>query len=347
MKTICLYFEIHQIIHLKRYRFFDIGTDHYYYDDYENERSITDIAYRSYMPALDALKEMIDKNGDYFKVAFSLSGTGIEQLEMHAPQVLEKLQELNETGCVEFLAEPYSHGLAALANEASFARDVKKQAVKIKEYFGQEPQVLRNSSRWASNSVFSISPTIMPFCSCWPSATPNCWSSPDDMAITVASSVSKRPMPSSASLSLAQPVKMAMSIAANNHRIGCRLAEQWVTVYAYVMVSGKYCDFCKLNLQIVMLKNFYHTKIFLFFQLCKNAVKFLLAMAFTLFAMMIVYVALSSFTTQTYQCNPAGLQFFEPSFLSFISNSCLYITLSVFFTSKNMIPLIILLNLHL
>ena len=35
MKTICLYFEIHQNIHLKRYRFFDIGTDHYYYDDYE------------------------------------------------------------------------------------------------------------------------------------------------------------------------------------------------------------------------------------------------------------------------------------------------------------------------
>ena len=25
MKTICLYFEIHQIIHLKRYRCFDIG----------------------------------------------------------------------------------------------------------------------------------------------------------------------------------------------------------------------------------------------------------------------------------------------------------------------------------
>ena len=52
MRTICLYFEIHQIIHLKRYRFFDIGTDHYYYDDFENERSISDIANRSYMPAL-------------------------------------------------------------------------------------------------------------------------------------------------------------------------------------------------------------------------------------------------------------------------------------------------------
>ena len=117
MKTICLYFEIHQIIHLKRYRFFDIGADHYYYDDYENERSITDIAERSYMPALTALQEMIAEHGKFFKVAFSLSGTGIEQLEMHAPQVLEKLQQLNETGSVEFLAEPYSHGLSALANE--------------------------------------------------------------------------------------------------------------------------------------------------------------------------------------------------------------------------------------
>ena len=153
MKTICLYFEIHQIIHLKRYRFFDIGTDHYYYDDYENERSITDIANRSYMPALNALQEMIKQNGDYFKVAFSLSGTGIEQLEMHAPQVLEKLQELAQTGCVEFLAEPYSHGLAALANEASFERDVKKQVVKVKEYFGQTPQVLRNSSLIYSDDI--------------------------------------------------------------------------------------------------------------------------------------------------------------------------------------------------
>ena len=131
MKTICLYFEIHQIIHLKRYRFFDIGTDHYYYDDYENERSISDIAERSYMPA----------------------GVGMEQLEMHAPQVIEKLQELNETGCVEFLAEPYSHGLAALANEESFAADVRKQAVKMKEYFGKEPSVLRNSSLIYSDDI--------------------------------------------------------------------------------------------------------------------------------------------------------------------------------------------------
>ena len=153
MKTICLYFEIHQSIHLKRYRFFDIGTDHYYYDTFENERSIGDIAERSYIPALNTLLAMIQEHGKYFKVAFSLSGVGIEQLELHAPQVLEKLQQLNETGCVEFLAEPYSHGLSSLVNEESFAHDVKKQCQKIKEYFGQEPKVLRNSSLIYSDDI--------------------------------------------------------------------------------------------------------------------------------------------------------------------------------------------------
>ena len=153
MKTICLYFEIHQNIQLKRYRFFDIGTDHYYYDDYENERLISDIAERSYMPALNALLDMIKENGNYFKVAFSLSGVGIDQLEIHAPQVLEMLQELNQTGCVEFLAEPYSHGLASLANEESFAAEVKRQCTKMEEYFGQSPKVLRNSSLIYSDDI--------------------------------------------------------------------------------------------------------------------------------------------------------------------------------------------------
>ena len=153
MKTIQLYFEIHQIVHLKRYRFFDIGTDHYYYDDYENERSITEIAERSYMPALTTLQEMIKEHGDYFKIAFSISGVGMEQLEQYAPQVIAKLQELNETGCVEFLAEPYSHGLSSLANPECFAEDVEMQAQKMEELFGKRPTVLRNSSLIYSDDI--------------------------------------------------------------------------------------------------------------------------------------------------------------------------------------------------
>ena len=58
MKTICLYFEIHQIIHLKRYRFFEIGSEHYYYDDYANEQGMNEVAERSYIPALRTLIDM-------------------------------------------------------------------------------------------------------------------------------------------------------------------------------------------------------------------------------------------------------------------------------------------------
>lgn len=153
MKTICLYFEIHQIIHLKRYRCFDIGRDHYYYDDYENERSINEIAERSYIPALNTLIEMAKNNNGAFKVALSVSGVGLEQLEIHAPAVIELLHKLNDTGCCEFLCEPYSHGLSSLANEECFREDVENMKVKIKQMFGKTPKVFRNSSLIYSNEI--------------------------------------------------------------------------------------------------------------------------------------------------------------------------------------------------
>ncbi|MBR4758508.1 MAG: glycoside hydrolase family 57 protein [Bacteroidaceae bacterium] len=156
MKTICLYFEIHQPVHLKRYRFFEIGTDHYYYDDYENERAISETAQKSYIPALSAMLDMAKQYGKSFKVAFSLSGVAIELLEVYAPEVLELLQELAETGCVEFLAEPYSHGLSSLANEEVFIEETKRLSKKIKEMFGQTPKVLRNSSLIYSDEIGAL-----------------------------------------------------------------------------------------------------------------------------------------------------------------------------------------------
>ena len=153
MKTVCLYFEIHQNIHLKRYRFFDIGTDHYYYDDYENERSISETAERSYVPALEPLIEMAERYGSYFKCAISLSGCAIEQLENHAPQVIELLQKLGETGCVEFLAEPYSHGFSSLKNPECFKEEVTRLCKKVKALFGQEPKIFRNSCLIYSDEI--------------------------------------------------------------------------------------------------------------------------------------------------------------------------------------------------
>ena len=99
---------------------------------------------------------MAKANAGAFKVALSLSGVGLEQLEIHAPRVIELLQELNETGCVEFLAEPYSHGLSSLANEDCFREEVMRMSNKVKEVFGQTPKVFRNSSLIYSDAIGGI-----------------------------------------------------------------------------------------------------------------------------------------------------------------------------------------------
>ena len=92
MKTICFYFQIHQPFRLKRYRFFDIGNDHYYYDDFQNEEIIHRIAEQCYLPANRTILEMIKTSGGKFKVAFSISGVALEQMEIYTPEVIDRLR---------------------------------------------------------------------------------------------------------------------------------------------------------------------------------------------------------------------------------------------------------------
>lgn len=153
MKKICLYFEIHQNIHLRRYRFFDIGRDHYYYDDYANEQVIADTAERSYIPALTTLLDMVRESDGAFRLAFSISGTALEMLQVQSPRVVELLRELSDTGCVEFLCEPYSHGLSSLASEETFREEVERMSRRIEELFGNKPNIFRNSSLIYSDEI--------------------------------------------------------------------------------------------------------------------------------------------------------------------------------------------------
>ncbi len=156
MKTICFYFEIHQMMHLKRYRFFDIGNDHYYYDDYMNETEINEVVEKSYLPTLKTLLQMIEETQGEFKFSLSISGVAFEQLEIHAPAVIDLIQRIYKTGCCEILCEPYSHGLSSLANTESFKREVKRQRDLMKQVFGKTPTVFRNSSLIYSDEIGSI-----------------------------------------------------------------------------------------------------------------------------------------------------------------------------------------------
>ncbi|MFW5655981.1 MAG: glycoside hydrolase family 57 protein [Bacteroidota bacterium] len=153
MKTICLYFQVHQPFRLRRYRFFEIGNDHYYYDDYSNESIMHKVADKCYLPANKVLLSLIREYGEKFKVAFSISGVALDQFELYTPDVLKSFKELADTGCVEFLSETYSHSLVSLKNEQEFKNQVEKHKMKIKELFGQEPTVFRNTELVYSDDI--------------------------------------------------------------------------------------------------------------------------------------------------------------------------------------------------
>ncbi len=156
MRNICFYFEIHQPVRLKRYRFFDIGQDHYYYDDFQTEDTIRYLTDNSYLPANQILAEMIRNTNGKFRCAFSISGVALEQLEQYAPEVIDSFKELAKTGSVEFLAETYPHSLASLYDMNEFEKQVKMHADKIESLFGKRPTVFRNSELIYSDKIGEI-----------------------------------------------------------------------------------------------------------------------------------------------------------------------------------------------
>lgn len=145
MKAICFNFEIHQPFRLKRYRFFDIGRDHYYFDDFLNDDIVERIARNSYIPAAETLLRMIENSNGKFRCSIAVSGVAFEQFERFVPEFIDLLKKLADTGCVEFVAQPFSYSLASLADHEEFAQQVADTCSLLRHRFGVEPKVLRNT----------------------------------------------------------------------------------------------------------------------------------------------------------------------------------------------------------
>ena len=156
MKTICLYFQIHQPFRLRRYRFFDIGNDHYYYDDFQNGEIFKKVADMCYIPANRAMIEMIKKSGGKFKIAFSISGVALEQMEVYSPELIDSFKELISLGGVEFLTETYAHSLSSLGNHDEFRTQVSMHTEKIKALFDVTPKVFRNTELIYSDDISDL-----------------------------------------------------------------------------------------------------------------------------------------------------------------------------------------------
>ena len=153
MKTVCLYFQVHQPWRLKVYRFFNIGKDHNYLDDFTNRAIMQKVARQCYLPMNALLLKLIKENKGAFKCSFSITGSAVEQFRAYAPEVLDSFRALAETGCVEFLAETYSHSLAALSSKEDFVEQVKLHSKMIKEEFGKKPVAFRNTELIYSDQI--------------------------------------------------------------------------------------------------------------------------------------------------------------------------------------------------
>lgn len=152
-KSICLYFQVHQPTRLRQYRFFDIGKDSHYYDDFTNRTILKRIASHCYIPMNNLLLELAGRYGSDFKVTFSITGSALEQFDRYAPEVTESFRKLARTGCVEFLAETYYHSLASLASQSEFKHQVEKHSRAIEDHFGVKPTAFRNTELIYSDAV--------------------------------------------------------------------------------------------------------------------------------------------------------------------------------------------------
>jgi alpha-amylase len=153
MTSVVFYFQVHQPYRLKHFTFFDIGSRTDYFDDAENERILRRVAERCYVPVNTLMRRQIEEYDGRFKIAYSISGTALEQMERWAPKALESFQALARTGCVEFLGETSHHSLASIVSLDEFGRQVRDHAARVQSLFGARPTTFRNTELVVSNAI--------------------------------------------------------------------------------------------------------------------------------------------------------------------------------------------------
>jgi alpha-amylase len=145
MPGICLYFQVHQPIRLRRFTVFDINREHTYEDTATNRQIIDKVSDKCYLPANGLMLELIERHQGAFRIAYCLSGVLMDQLERYRPEVLDSFKRLAATGSVEFLDETYYHSLAFLFSPREIQEQVALHRQKIQSLFGQKPTTFRNT----------------------------------------------------------------------------------------------------------------------------------------------------------------------------------------------------------
>ncbi|OJU87706.1 alpha-amylase [Candidatus Saccharibacteria bacterium 49-20] len=166
-RGITLYMHVHQPYRVREYSVFDASIDHNYFTDpdplsnHNNQKILNKVADKSYRPMNALLEKLLNKHPE-FKVSLSITGTFIDQAEAWAPDVLESFKRLVQTGQVEIVSETYYHSLAFFYSRSEFERQVEAHKAKVREIFGVETSVFRNTelayndelAKWADGYGF-------------------------------------------------------------------------------------------------------------------------------------------------------------------------------------------------
>jgi alpha-amylase len=160
MPDACLYFQVHQPNRLLPREMIRQGDGLQFEDDAMNAAILGRVADECYLPANRMFKRLIKKHAGRFRMALSISGTAIEQMERHRPDVLESFRDLVAAGGVELLAETYYHSLAFMHSNKEFDRQVDLHLEKIEEVFHVRPRVFRNTELIYNDAIAAKAETM-------------------------------------------------------------------------------------------------------------------------------------------------------------------------------------------
>lgn len=160
MPDVCLYFQVHQPNRLLSYDFFKIGENATYEDEAMNISILNKVAEKCYLPANRMFQRLVEANDGRFRMALSISGIVIEQMERYRPDVLESFKKLVATGSVELLAETYYHSLAFVHSNKEFDRQVDLHLQKLEDVFHVRPRVFRNTELIYNNAIAAKAETM-------------------------------------------------------------------------------------------------------------------------------------------------------------------------------------------
>jgi alpha-amylase len=164
---ICFIFEVHQPLRLNRNFHQDLLNRKsvtkeelldLYFDHGLNRHIFDRAARKCYFPSNNIILEQIDRykrDRRQFKVAYGISGVFIEQCERWNTDLLDSFKQLAESGCVEFLDQPYYHSLSSLygTNRSEFVEQINMHRRLMKDLFGCEPRVVENTECLYNNAI--------------------------------------------------------------------------------------------------------------------------------------------------------------------------------------------------